>query len=662
MPQRGRPSADFVRHQFKTVAKADGTPGNKTVCHFPAIHANFKGQAACKHCEREMSDVNSTRKRKHLVEECLRFLDHARAKGIRNDVVQEAIAFHAKGGQQKLLTFPIIPKEERQTLDHLFANVCYLQALPFNLYESEAMKNALHRLNSAYKPPNRKAVGGPLLLTSYDSLQLQVLATVANLEYINVISDESSNINRSRIFNTCLHTPQGALHWISQDIGAKRLTAENSATMLHQLMGEISNGKYSRINSLSTDTCDTMLKTHWNLQQYPELKHVFFIPCDSHGLQLLVKDVLSLRAFKTILDNAQKIAKAFKKSPLQLARLRDFQNDIYGEHKSLCLSVITRWGTQYRLIESVLNSKDALRRYATSFTGQLPYGAANSIDDQDQLFWPALERLRELLHPIDEAVRMSESDKSHLGTVLQRWETMNQHLTSSIRYYPDLATFMNPETEGGFSQRFARQITPIHIAAYYLTPKNRELSFQLDQHSDYRRQLYKFLREYSSSPDDAKLVEKEYVYYVTQRECFEKDECCWGHEESPKDFWLFASLRSRYLAPLCLRIFNAPCNSVPSERAFSIQNIIHSKIRNQLSSAKVDKLTYIYMNSRVLGLKSPTLDPSSKAQIKQMPRSPYDLSEEQMVQMEDELLEEEVIREMDGMEEDSDCSEDDDDY
>ena len=108
---------------------------------------------------------------------------------------------------------------------------------------------------------------------------------------------------------------------------------------------------------------------------------------------------------------------------------------------------------------------------------------------------------------------------------------------------------------------------------------------------------------------------------------------------------------------------DAPCNSVPSERAFSIQNIIHSKIRNQLSSAKVDKLTYIYMNSRILGLKSSTsVDPSSKAQIKQVPRSPYDLSEKQMAQMEDELLEDEVIREMDGMEEDSDCSEDDDEY
>jgi len=659
-----RPQLIFVRHQFKTTAKPNNTPGNKTVCHFDTIHTNFKGQAECKHCQRPFADSNTTRKRKHLVEECPRFLDYTRANGIRNDVTRDATAFQAKGGQQKVLNFPVLAKEEHKSIDLAFANVCYVQALPFALYESEAMKNALHKLHPAYKPPNRKAVGGPLLTTSYNSLKLQVLATVARLDFLNVISDESSNINGSRIFNTCLHTPQGALHWTSQDIAAKRLTAENVATTLRQLMHEISNGEYSRLNSLSTDTCDTMLKTHWLMLQFPELKHVFFIPCDSHGLQLLVKDIVNLPVFKTILDQAQNIAKAFKKSTLQLARLRDIQKDIYGKPKSLCLSVITRWGTQFRLIASVLNSKEALRRYATSHNAVveklLPYGAANIIDDQEQRFWPALDRLRELLDPVDEAVRMSESNKSHLGTVIQRWETIARHLNANIRYFPELATFMKPDG-GTFSQRFARQITPIHVAAYYLTPKNRQLSFQLEEHPDYRTKLHNFFVQYSSSPENAKLVEKEYVYYVTQRGCFEKTEPCWEQEQNPNDFWLFASLRSQHLAPLCLRLFNAPCNSVPSERAFSIQNIIHSKVRNRLGPAKVDKLTYIYMNSRVLGLKS-TLDQSSADAQTQPVRSPYDLSEQQLVEMEDELLEDEAIREMDMIEEDSDDSEDHDDY
>jgi len=48
----------------------------------------------------------------------------------------------------------------------------------------------------------------------------------------------------------------------------------------------------------------------------------------------------------------------------------------------------------------------------------------------------------------------------------------------------------------------------------------------------------------------------------------------------------------------------ASSNSVPSERAFSLMNYIHSKIRNRLSVERADKLQYIFMNSRTLAKKS----------------------------------------------------------
>ncbi len=47
-----------------------------------------------------------------------------------------------------------------------------------------------------------------------------------------------------------------------------------------------------RINSVGTDTCNTM-RDAWNqMARDPRAKHVFFIPCDSHGLQLLMKDII----------------------------------------------------------------------------------------------------------------------------------------------------------------------------------------------------------------------------------------------------------------------------------------------------------------------------------------------------------------------------------
>jgi hAT family C-terminal dimerisation region len=45
---------------------------------------------------------------------------------------------------------------------------------------------------------------------------------------------------------------------------------------------------------------------------------------------------------------------------------------------------------------------------------------------------------------------------------------------------------------------------------------------------------------------------------------------------------------------------NTPSSSVPSERAFSILNLVHNKLRNRLTSSRVDKLQYIYINERII--------------------------------------------------------------
>src|SRR6266496_4874924 len=90
----------------------------------------------------------------------------------------------------------------------------------------------------------------------------------------------------------------------------------------------LSNSDLNRINSISTDTCPTMFAMHDILRESPELRHVFFIPCDSHGLQLLCKDLLTIPRFSLTHKKAQIIVKAFKKAPLQYARLREFQRQI----------------------------------------------------------------------------------------------------------------------------------------------------------------------------------------------------------------------------------------------------------------------------------------------------------------------------------------------
>jgi hypothetical protein len=92
-----------------------------------------------------------------------------------------------------------------------------------------------------------------------------------------------------------------------------------------------------------------------------------------------------------------------------------------------------------------------------------------------------------------------------------------------------------------------------------------------------------------------------------------------------------------HISRIALRLFRTPCNSVPSERSFSIQNIIHDKKRNRLLPEKTNKLMYIYMNRRVLDRR--------QGQIVRWEQ----LNEEQLLELEDELLADGAMERLQGL-------------
>jgi hypothetical protein len=56
---------------------------------------------------------------------------------------------------------------------------------------------------------------------------------------------------------------------------------------------EITNRDLLKWISFATDTCSTNQNSWTRLLNIPETKHVILVPCDSHGLQLLIKDLLT---------------------------------------------------------------------------------------------------------------------------------------------------------------------------------------------------------------------------------------------------------------------------------------------------------------------------------------------------------------------------------
>lgn len=132
---------------------------------------------------------------------------------------------------------------------------------------------------------------------------------ISGMQTLNVVTDESSNIRNNRICNISFHTSSGSIHYVSEDIQSKQMTATTAAQWLRNHLITLTNGDISRINSIITDTCKLMFKMWLEIQKLDEFKHVFFIPCDSYDLQFLIGDLLKIPNFKKVLDKAQTVVK-----------------------------------------------------------------------------------------------------------------------------------------------------------------------------------------------------------------------------------------------------------------------------------------------------------------------------------------------------------------
>ena len=73
------------------------------------------------------------------------------------------------------------------------------------------------------------------------------------------------------------------------------------------------------------------------------------MPCDSHGLQLLIKEKLEIEPFATTIAEAQTIVSTLHRAKKQYAILRIKQE----KPMAFVLAVLTHWGTQCDLVKSV---------------------------------------------------------------------------------------------------------------------------------------------------------------------------------------------------------------------------------------------------------------------------------------------------------------------
>lgn len=98
----------------------------------------------------------------------------------------------------------------------------------------------------------------------------------------------------------------------------------------------------ARINSWATDTASVMRSMWGKLGRQPKFRHVFLVPCNSHGLQLLIQNLAELPWFEDVFKKANTVVSYFHKAEKQLAILRRYQIRLLGCTFALSLVGLTR--------------------------------------------------------------------------------------------------------------------------------------------------------------------------------------------------------------------------------------------------------------------------------------------------------------------------------
>ncbi|THV67714.1 hypothetical protein D6D28_07277 [Aureobasidium pullulans] len=359
------------------------------------------------------------------------------------------------------------------------------------------------------------------------------------------------------------------------------------------------------------DTCATQRRVHELVAQHPEIQHVFTVLCDSHGLQLLIKDSChgsrsdgSIVYYKTTLVEANMVSSYLRAANKLHALLVERAAEDSQKLRAFALAVVTRWGTQYSVVDALIENKALLQSVSGQlafFTSETGQRVLNLINDEG--FWLRLEHLHSLLIPIHNAQVASESDRSTVAMVIPRWKDLQSDI-NDIEQLPFKAEILRR-----LDQRLIKQTTGIHYAAYALQAPEAYKTM-----STREWQLAEQFFENSIPP----ALHDE---FFTQLSEFRGRKGRFGsaflqkRSSSSDSFWDYAQQYAPLLAELAVRLLSTPANSVPAERSFSSFNFIQNSFRTRLSTRRTDLLLYIYINCRALEAQ-PWLEAQKRERLK----------------------------------------------
>ena len=135
--------------------------------------------------------------------------------------------------------------KDTPTFETLMVKMCVSNGLPFSFVENEETQAVFKFIAPGLKLPNRKKLGGKILLKTSENFQENILK-IAQLDESGLTAtfDGFTNVKQENIWGVVLITSNGqSLIWDAQETSSERSRTEDVIRHIEQLMDEANKQK-----------------------------------------------------------------------------------------------------------------------------------------------------------------------------------------------------------------------------------------------------------------------------------------------------------------------------------------------------------------------------------------------------------------------------------
>ncbi|KAF1313817.1 Exocyst complex component 4, partial [Globisporangium splendens] len=179
-----------------------------------------------------------------------------------------------------------------------------------------------------YDLPSRHQLASRLLDSIYDREKAHAIEASTEATHLSIVTDGWSNINNESIINFVITKPHiRPVFWKSISTHDAAHTSVFIARSISNAIDEIESvvGK-GAVTSVVTDNTANM-KGAWKILQH-ERQGIVCNGCAAHGMSLLMKDVLELEDFATILQQAKIVSRFVKDHHAMWDRFKQLQKQM----------------------------------------------------------------------------------------------------------------------------------------------------------------------------------------------------------------------------------------------------------------------------------------------------------------------------------------------